>query len=74
MAEPHGKGPESAERLVADVGRRAVPEGRRAVANGAVELLGPCRDRAQQEIRVAGDELGQRLDLDVDAVLERPGS
>ena len=72
VPEPHGKGPESAERLVADVGRRAVPERRRAVANDPVQLLGPRRDRAQQEVRVAGDELGQRLDLDVDAVLEGP--
>ena len=72
MPEPHGKGPESAERLVADVGRRAVPEGRRAVANDPVQLLGSRRDRAKQEVRVPGDELGQRLDLDVDAVLEGP--
>ena len=34
-------------------------------------LLGPRRDRPQQEVGVAGDELRQRLDLHVHAVLER---
>ena len=72
MTQAHGERPQPAERLVADVGRRAVPERRRAVADDAVEVLAPCRDRAQQEVGVAGDELGQRLDLHVHAVLERP--
>src|SRR5262249_58450550 len=48
VAQAHRQGPEPPKRLVTDVRRWAVPKRRRPIADRAVELLGPRRDRPQQ--------------------------